>query len=200
MQASHEAMVRAYFQMSRDRVEDFLQNRWIPEFLGTFVQDANLMDLLTVRETVTDEESTRDGLSDAERGEIVLEFAEAAVEEIERRRKELTLPIDGLENDLLRGLRGNYAQLIQMQNGVTAFLASAVDVTVEQDAVLQRLGLLEARDSIIERALSTNDMIVELTEGAGKAEDIIDQLKERLNIGASDDANEEEIIDAQSIQ
>src|SRR2546423_5298800 len=56
LQASHEAFVSAYFQLSRARVEDFLDQRWIPTFLGNFVHDADLMQKLENVQPLTTEQ------------------------------------------------------------------------------------------------------------------------------------------------
>ena len=36
-QASHEALAAAYFDLSRQRIEDFIDQRWTPRFLANFV-------------------------------------------------------------------------------------------------------------------------------------------------------------------
>lgn len=40
LQSSHEAFVRAYFQVTRQRLNDFLANQWTPTFLGKFVENS----------------------------------------------------------------------------------------------------------------------------------------------------------------
>src|SRR3954469_569520 len=57
LQASHEAFVSAYFDVARQRVDDFLDQRWIPTFLGKFVQDADLMQKLENVQPLTSEQS-----------------------------------------------------------------------------------------------------------------------------------------------
>ncbi|MDT8369922.1 MAG: hypothetical protein RQ745_12010 [Longimicrobiales bacterium] len=204
VQASHEGFARAYFQLSRDRVEDFLQRRWIPEFLATFVADADLAGELASPDPLTGVqedrlreelaarlslegaaldrtvEAVKSGLGDADRGEIVLDFATAALEQIEAQRRELIGPINQMEADALRELRRTWAELIQAQAGVTAFIQSTHDVTAEQDAVLARLGMLEARDRVIEDAVSLSEEVVRITDETGPAQDVLRRLRERL--------------------
>lgn len=43
LQSSHEAFVRAYFQVTRQRLNDFLVNERTPTFLGKFVETSDLM-------------------------------------------------------------------------------------------------------------------------------------------------------------
>lgn len=168
-QASHEAFVAEYFASSRGRVEDFLQHRWIPEFLATFTRDAELMELL-------EDES----LGDDERGQIVLEYAEAAVVEIERRRRELLGPLDALEAEALRELRANYAQLHAMNVSVTGYLESIHEVSEMREDVLRRLRLQRARDHALERVTEVNRVLEQALEGAGEAEDILQRIRDLL--------------------
>jgi hypothetical protein len=204
MQTRHEAMVRAYFDLSRQRVEDFLQHRWVPEFLQSFVQESEVIELLDRPEPFTPEEeqrlaqeltrslalrgnelqstlaAVRRGLGDADRGLIMLDFANAAIEQIELQRDELMVPIARQERQVVDALRGNYADLVQMQSTVTAHIQSVRDVVVEQEAVLRRLGLLQARDQLIADAVALNDKMVGLTDKAESAAEIREELRELL--------------------
>jgi len=59
IQTSHEAFVRAYFPVTRQRLEDFLENQWIPTFLGKFVDESQLMNQLENIQPLTEEQKTR---------------------------------------------------------------------------------------------------------------------------------------------
>ncbi len=115
------------------------------------------------------------GDGEAEQGRITIRFAQAAMAEIERQRAELIAPLDQLEADALAQLRGTYAELIQMQNSVTAFVTSVRKVQVEQNEILKRLNLLETRDRVIEQTIKVNDAIVKATAGTGKAMEVIEK-------------------------
>ncbi|UCF20193.1 MAG: hypothetical protein JSU87_01935 [Gemmatimonadota bacterium] len=200
MQVAHEALVQEYFRISRERVEDFLDNRWMPHFLGDFVRRAGLMDSLATPSPLSEDDlerfreemarafqispeklddavlAVRRALGDAERGEMVLEFAEAAMVEIRAQRAQLLDPIDAQESKVLMELRAAYTELRAAQNVVTNHLRSIRDVQVEQDAVLQRLDLLRARDKAIESAVAVNDQIVSLLNQSGDAEETVNKI------------------------
>lgn len=205
-QAAHEALAAAYFRLSRERVEDFLQHQWVPTYLANFVARAKLMDELQNPVALTDsqrvrlrEELTRatalrgqsldqalgavnSAFADSARGSIVLEFAEAALEEIEKQRRELLDPIDEQERQVRDALRANYAEMMQIQSAITGFIQSAHDVRAEQDNVLRRLNLLGARDSLVKQAITLNDAVLRLTEQGGDAEEALRQIRAKLGL------------------
>ena len=198
MQASHEAFVSAYFRVSRERMEDFLTERWIPVFLGNYVREAGLMDKLETAEPFNEEDRERlvaeleragiegedqrrvmqalgRALGDPQRGALMLQFSQAAIGEIERKRKSLIDPLNELERRSLDELRKSYAQLREAQSTVTGHLSSVQKVTEAQDQTLERLGLLRQRDLIIDTAIQTNEGIMGILD-AGK--DAATTLKE----------------------
>ncbi len=200
LQVSHEAFVSAYFQLARERMEDFLDQRWIPTFLGNFVEKSDLMSKLENVQPFTQEQNNRlqtklqeAGISpadqakiiravnntfgDPDRGKQVLLFSEAALKQIEIKRKALLNPIDEQERQSLAELRRVYAQVEQAQGTVTAHLSSIRKVTEEQDQVLARLGLLKSRDAIIEKALETNQQIMGILDAGKDAEKTVEELE-----------------------
>jgi flagellar biosynthesis chaperone FliJ len=206
IQQSHEAFVRGYFDQSRDRLEDFLMDRWIPNFLDQFTTNANGNgeSLLQVLDTVTpfDQEeverlmaalaqrgvndpaqalaAAEDALGGGEQGAVVLEFAQAAVDQIERKRRSLLDPIDDLEQRTLQELQTSYGQIQRAQNSVTEHLRSLTKVQQEQDQFLQRVGLLEARDRAIERAIEVNESVMDVLDAGMSIEETLSTLERNL--------------------
>lgn len=204
LQTSHEAFVSAYFKLSRERVEDFIDSRWIPTFLGNFVQEADLMQKLENVQPFTPEQTSRlqvklqdagisppdqariiravnSAFGDPDRGKQVLLFSEAALKQIEAKRKALLNPIDEQERQSLEELRKVYAQVEQAQGTVTAQLSSIRKVTEEQDQVLARLGLLKGRDAIIDKALETNQEIMDIIDAGKNPEKTVQELEGLAN-------------------
>ena len=206
--ASHEAFVRRYYARSRDVVEMFLRDRWVPEYLDRFVTRSGVMDLLTTAEEVFSEEELArlreeilavsgigevrtplvvDAVSrvfgDAERGRIMLDFARVALDEIEAQRAELMEPLDQQEREVLDHLADSYAQLQQAQNQVTAYLASARDVTRSQDEVLDAMGLRRVRDDALERAVRLSERLTAAARTGETATAALEEMKEILRSG-----------------
>jgi hypothetical protein len=203
--ASHEEFVRRYFEQSRDVVETFLRDRWIPEFLEDFVERSGVVPLLVTPEGVLPEDDVRRlnaelqavteisasahadiiaavsrALGDAERGQIMLEFAEAALAEIELQRAELIEPLDAQEQQVLGHLSRSYAQLQQAQAQVTAHLASVREVTGAQDELLQLAGIREVRDDALRAAVDLSDRLTAAAKAGESAADAIEEIKKIL--------------------
>jgi hypothetical protein len=199
LQASHEAFISAYFELSRQRVGDFLDQRWIPTFLGHFVQDAKLMQRLEDVQPLTPGQNTElqaklkeagfsetdqvkviravgNAFGDPDRGKVVLQFSEEALVQIQAKRKSLLNPIDEQERQSLEELRKVYAQVEQAQNTVTAHLSSISKVSEEQNQVLARLGLLKERDAIIDKALQTNQTIMGIIDKGKDVKQTVEEL------------------------
>lgn len=199
VQASHEAFLRGYFQLTRKRIEDFLADRWIPTFLDNFVKGSDLMNKLVNVQPLTEVQLTNlkarleaagvspadqakvlhvvnSTLGDPDRGKLVLQFSEAALKQIELKRKSLLSPVDELERQALDELRKTYAELQQAQSTVTAHLSSIQQVTAEQDKVLERLGLLRKRDAIVESAINLNQQVMGILDAGKDGEKTITDL------------------------
>jgi len=203
LHTSHEAFVRAYFQVTRQRVEDYLADQWTPTFVADFVDKTDLMTKLENVQPLTAEQKGKlvsslqaadissadqpkliqaigNALGSTDRAKLALQFSEAAVKQIELKRKSLLSPIDELERQTLTELAGTYAQVQEAQSTVTAHLSSISKVTEEQDKVLKQLGLLEKRDAIIDKAVNANQTINDILNSGKDTEKTLTDLEEHL--------------------
>jgi len=203
LQGSHEAFVRAYFQVTRQRLNDFLVNQWTPTFLGNFVETSDLMNRLENVQPLTEEQKARllaslqaasissadqtkvmqavsNSLGGTDRGKLVLQFSKAAMDKIELKKKSLLDPVDDLERQTLTELGKAYAQIEEAQGTVTAHLSSISKVTEEQDKVLKQLGLFEKRDAIIDGAIDANQKIVDILGTGADPDKILADLEEQF--------------------
>jgi hypothetical protein len=208
--ASHEAFVRRYYARSRDVVELFLRDRWVPEYMDTFVSRSRLMELLVTPDEVFEEDTLErlreeimavSGIGEVrtplvvdavsrvvgndERGMILLDFAEVALTEIEAQRAELLEPLVLQEEEVLDYLAGSYNQLVQAQTQVTAYLASASDATRTQDEVLQAMGIREVRDDALERVVRLSDDLATAAKMGDTAAEALEKMRELIEANAS---------------
>ncbi len=211
--ASHEGFVRRYYARSRDVVEMFLRDRWVPEYLESFVGRSGVMDLLVTPDEVFGDdtlerlreellavsgigevrtpliiEAVSRVIGDAERGEIMLDFARVALDEIEAQRNELIEPLNQQEQVVLDHLSESYAQLQQAQTQVTAYLASAREVTRSQDEVLEAMGIRALRDDALERAVRLSEELAAAAKAGESAAEALEKMKALIGSGGSDES------------
>lgn len=200
-QAAHEVLLQSRFDLIRDRIEAFLTDKWIPEFTGRFFEESDLLAKLEspepfttdqierLRAEISDYEDLRPSADnvievverawgDAWRAEQAMLFTMAAVEEIEAQRQELLAPVDVKEREALHELRQSSVRLIEMQAAVTAYLRAARKASVEQDAMLRQLGVIDERNELIEEAALASDRIAEITAQAESADRIVQEILE----------------------
>lgn len=194
-QIAHENLIQDYFQKSKTEIDQFLQEKWIPVFLETFVVDSKIMKILDKPKVLSDEDETKimeslnknesfsgqqlanivlainDGLGNSERGAIILDFSQNAVKQINLQRTEMMNVITEREKIVLKELRANYNELIALQNMLTAHVSSAHKVVDSQNEILQKIGLLDNRNQIINDVLKTNKTYSKiLNEGSNAIE------------------------------
>jgi len=184
--ASHEAFVRRYYGRSRDVVEMFLRDRWVPEYLDRFMSRSGVLDLITTPEEVFGPEKLErlreellavPGIGEVraplvmeavtrvfgheERGEIMLDFAQVALREIEAQRAELLEPLNRQERE-------------------AAYLASARGVTRTQDEVLDAMGLRRARDEALEGLVRLSEDLAAAAIAGESALEALEKMKELI--------------------
>ena len=201
---AHIFAVQNNFASTQDRINTFMDEKWVPHYLDNFVKEANLTDeinkavpfsstelaalrgelsLLSVGAGGEDEiiDAVSRAFGDAERGQIVLEFAAAAMQNINAQREELLAPVKKREKEVLSELEAIYFDLVKMQNAVTAHIQSAAEVESVQDDILERLGLLQKRDEIVEDALALNEKLEGAIKRGNEVESVVKQLEELAN-------------------
>jgi hypothetical protein len=203
--ASHEAFVRRYYGRSRDVVEMFLRERWVPEYLDRFVSRSGVLDLVTTPEEVFDQEKMErlreellavPGIGEVraplvmeavtkvfgneERGQILLDFAVVALQEIEAQRTELLEPLNRQEREVLEHLDRSYGQLQQAQGQVTAYLAAVGDVSRTQDEILDAMGMRQPRDDALERVVRLSEDLAAAAMAGESALEALEKMKELI--------------------
>jgi len=128
-------------------------------------------------------------IGDAERGQVMLDFAEVALAEIEAQRSELLDPLDRQEEDVLNHLAESYAQLELAQTQVTAYLASAQEVTRSQDEILQAMGIRNVRNDALDRAVRLSDDLAAAAKAGDTAAEALEKMREIIGAARSEEGN-----------
>ncbi len=111
----------------------------VKEVLNEYVEDKEL-DMAARRITAL--------LGSDEPAKIMIEFAEAAHEQMALQREEMMAPIDQMETEALAALSASYAAMATAQSHVTGRLEAAAKLTTEQEILLGSLGLQATSNKI----------------------------------------------------
>ena len=146
---TYRTLIERYFDLQRSQINTFIDMRWRPVYLQNFIKEGDLVGLATERDP-----------------NLVLEgvgvWVEVAIEEIEAKRSELIVPLDRLEQVLLRSVDEAFGQLVRANSLVTAHLNSLRKVQEVQDEVLGILNVKDIRDAINDGLIKAS----EITESA----------------------------------
>jgi hypothetical protein len=120
-------------------------------------------------------------------GFLILEWAQAAREAIERQRREMLLPLDEAERQASAELAQAYADLLKANGVVTARPEAAAKVNASQDQLLQTVGARPYADSLRLRLAHISSTV---GEALGAARIAMDQSSENQESTATrtDDA------------
>lgn len=204
-QIAHENLILDYFQKSRNEIDRFLQEQWIPEFLETYVEDVKIMDLLNEVKVLSDDDENKimeslnqnesftgsqlvniihavnNGLGDSEKGAIILDFAQNAIEQINLQRTEMIDIISEREKVVLKEVRANYIELIALQNVLTSHIRSTHKVVEKQNEILNRINLLDSRDKIIDEAIKVNESYSKILNEGKSALELATKFTKQTN-------------------
>ncbi len=207
MQVSHEGFVRLYYNGLRQNVDDFLKDTWIPLFLSKAVENEEFRKELdfsyalskvdpnnvqiSVRETLPPDVETalRQGIQRAvaqgraKLGEVLIDFGQAALLQVQLQRSEMMQPIDEQERLVLDEIRGGYADLQRSHAAIKGYLESAVQVQEERDIILEKLGLLGTQKKILSIALGAGDAASQALKKVENKEAAIEDFLSKLAEG-----------------
>jgi hypothetical protein len=162
VEASHRRLLADFFNEKRRRVDEFIQEEWIPLFAKELFSDSTIAD--TWDEVVRSQEM-------GDRVKFILIAGPKLQKKINEKRLELIQPLDELERTIALRLKNEYDQMRAINNTLTSFLVSASKVEETRRRYLELVGISE--QTIDDFINETNQAITELA-GVGKtAKDIV---------------------------
>ena len=211
LQKSHIKFINLYYDQRRTEVDNFLRETWIPTFLAKAVENTkfrqqldtsysvsslsvsdlninitaadgsnlNAAQLAIVKEGITE---SVDGQR-AKLGQTLIHFAEAAQKQIDKQRNTLMDPINAQQQLVVDEVNAAYADLQRANASIKAYLSSAVELKQEQDAALEKLGLLDKANNALNKVYDANDKISAAMEKGGLE---VDDLEDKLNQALAD--------------
>ncbi len=207
LQKSHIKFIKLYYAQRRIEVNNFMQQKWIPKFLGKAVRNENFLATLRTSYTVSDISvddlriniSASDGSTlnaeqleiikadinesvEAQRaklGQTLIFFAEAAQKEIDKQRNTLLDPLNAQEQLVVEQVNAAFADLLRSNTSLRGYLAAAVNLKQKQDEALGKLGILEKTEKALNKVYEANEQISSAMEkGNIDIESLSDKMKD----------------------
>ncbi|MER2512124.1 MAG: hypothetical protein ABTQ25_06855 [Nitrosomonas ureae] len=160
LEAAHVRLLQEFFRDKRLRVDDFVQDVWVPIFAQEFFSDPKVD---ATWKQVVQSQDAKDRLTF-----ITLAGPKLQVK-INQKRVELIQPLDELEAVIRSKLKSEYDQARAINNSLTAFLQSASKVEENRKRYLDMIG---AASTDIDKFVNQTDQAVsELVVASRSIED-----------------------------
>jgi len=188
---SHRSLIKQHFANIRQQRLYWIDSVWAPRFIEKWIAEGRLIDIATGKvvydESKDDFVSPSRGQEGAQLLKSVHSWADAAVAEIDAKRKRLLGPVDKDEQELLVSVNEAFERLFRGNAAITAHLNSLRKVQGVQDDVLRALHVKDLRVAINQALAKASDMaalskeeIDELDKELQKAKPSIEQLKQKI--------------------
>lgn len=157
LEAAHVRLLQEFFIDKRRRVDDFVQEVWIPVFAQEFFGEPRID---AVWQQVVQSQDPNDRL------QFIILVGPKLQEKINRKRIELIQPLDELEVTIKNKLQWEYDQTRAINNTLTAFLYSASKVEENRKRYLDMIGIT---DKEVDKFVSETDLAVSELVDAGRS-------------------------------
>jgi hypothetical protein len=188
---SHRTLIKQHFANIRQQRLVWIDDVWAPRFIQKWIAEGRLVDLATGKIVFNE---ARDEFVAPTRGQeqgqlltSVHSWAQAAIEELEDKRKKLIAPVDKDELELLASVDEAFKVMFRGNAAVTAHLNSLRKVQGAQDDILEALNLKSLRTKINQglanasaKAALGKEEMDELNADLEKTKPRIEQLKQKL--------------------
>jgi len=155
---AHQALLKQYFDEKRKKVDEFVENVYVPQFAKNFFAEPGI-------QATWDEVVRSDDPND--RLQFITRVGPKLQAFINKKRLEFIQPLDDLERTVDDQLKADYDTMAAINNTLTSFLYSAAKVDANRKRYLEMVGI---KDEKIQEVIDKTDTAVkELTAGAEKA-------------------------------
>ncbi len=180
LESAHIRLLQEFFLEKRRRVDDFIQETWVPLFANEFFSDPVNVKMWN---EVVQSQNPKDRLK------FVTIVGPRLQSKINRKRIELIQPLDELEAAIKNKLKSEYDQTRAINNTLTAFLQSASKVEENRKRYLDMIGITdkevdklvnetgEAVSELVDAARSIQDRSKDADKYRGKLKEILNKLR-----------------------
>jgi hypothetical protein len=160
LEAAHLRLLEEFFMEKRRRVDEFVQEAWVPHFAREFFEDPQID---AVWRQVVQSQDPQDRLR------FITLVGPGLQAKINRKRVELIQPLDELEATIRNRLRSEYDQTRAINSTLTAFLHSASKIEENRKRYLDLAGITDSSiDQVVDE---TGQAVAELADAARSIED-----------------------------
>ncbi|HSI69916.1 MAG TPA: hypothetical protein VK941_06775 [Gillisia sp.] len=136
LENSHLNLVKVYFNKERGQVKKFIDERWLPVYAGNFFENENIS---RVWDQVVESNDKNDRL------EFIVRTSPVLQQEVNKKYRELTEPLDRLETELILAIQDKYSNLKSINNTLTSYLFSATEVEENRQRYLDIIGVTDQK-------------------------------------------------------
>lgn len=170
LEKSHLNLLKKYFNLRRDLVDEFLYEEWLPEFAENYFSNPQLEKVWNQVVKSNDKEK---------RMEYILTLAPELQKKINEKRNSMIKPLDELEETLEEKIKDSYDTAKATNNSITSFLVSAYKVDQNRKTYLSKVGI---DDSDINSILDKVDEVADKLNSSGaknsaKADEFIEEIE-----------------------
>ena len=167
LEAAHMRLVQEFFAAKRKRIDEFLQDVWVPTFSQEFFNDPKIDN---VWKQVIQSQDPKD------RRKFIAIAGSKLQERINKKRGELLQPLDALEAAMVRKLQEEYKQVHAMNSTLTSFLQTSAKADESRRRYMNMAGV--PQDKNLEAMITeTESALVDLFS----AKDETDQYILKMN-------------------
>lgn len=134
IETAHLALLRAYFDERRAKVDDFVSREWVPIYAREVFAEPGIRQ---VWDQVVASADPNDRL------QFIVRLGPRVQSRINDKSLELKTPLDEIERIVERRLRDDYAQAKAINHSVTTFLMSATDVAEARSRYMEMFAVTD---------------------------------------------------------
>lgn len=177
VESAHRRLLADFFNEKRRRVDEFVQETWVPLFAKNFFDDPKIA---AVWQQVVASSDPNDRLK------FITMVGPKLQEKINAKRTELIQPLDQLEQEIALKLQAEYDQMQSINGTLTAFLQSASKVEENRKRYLEMIGVNDNKvSSVLGQAENAVSELVQATDSieakTQQAEAFRDKVKTIIN-------------------
>jgi hypothetical protein len=167
-EASHLALLDHFIAERKNRVDDFLEKTWIPKFLETGAKDAKITDLIGAEQDKVKKE------------ELLKEFNSDVAVQINKRRASLMNAVDEIGSSLRESITLLYADMLTVNQALTAHLQSSAKVTEARKELFDKLKIDPSKLLPLDKISNILDKTLDYKNKAKDIFNLLDEAKTLL--------------------